>query len=316
MSDIRCPICGQPETIVAPATDASHYRCPRCGEFTLTGSTSSTIEAKLEQYPKLSPVLSFHIRQSQRQGKRLTISTHVVEKILDDLHLPGPAEQAENLLLWLAEEADTPGTMVNLDKVQAPAQIGAKDEEGVDFILTSLQDRGLVKGNLSPGGGVITPSLTGWEQVDALKRRTTPGTRAFMAMAFGNEALKSIVDDHMKPATRAAGFELSRLDDEPRAGLIDERLRVEIRRSVFLVADLSDGNPGAYWEAGFAEGVGKPVIYTCEANIFRKHSTHFDTSHHHTVLWTEDAPVAAAEELKATIRATLPHLAKMNDPDD
>ena len=54
----------------------------------------------------------------------------------------------------------------------------------------------------------------------------------------------------------------------PKAGLIDDRLRVEIRTSRFLIADLTHENAGAYWEAGFAEGLGKPVIYTCEKSKF------------------------------------------------
>ena len=70
-----------------------------------------------------------------------------------------------------------------------------------------------------------------------------------------------------------------------KAGSIDERLRVEIRRSRFLIADLTDRNAGAYWEAGFAEGLGKPVIYTCEKSVFEEEKTHFDTNHMHTVLW-------------------------------
>ena len=41
--------------------------------------------------------------------------------------------------------------------------------------------------------------------------------------------------------------------------------------------------------------------------------THFDTNHHLTVLWDEADLSKAGEQLKATIRATLPHLAKMND---
>ena len=42
--------------------------------------------------------------------------------------------------------------------------------------------------------------------------------------------------------------------------------------------------------------------------------THFDTSHHHTVLWEASKLDAAANALKATIRATLPHEAILEDP--
>ena len=95
--------------------------------------------------------------------------------------------------------------------------------------------------------------------------------------------------------------------------MIDNRLRVEIRRSRFMIAELTDSNRGAYWEAGFAEGLGLPVIYTCEESYFREKRTHFDTGHQHTVVWREDEMENAIEDLKATIRATLPADAKLSD---
>ena len=50
---------------------------------------------------------------------------------------------------------------------------------------------------------------------------------------------------------------------------------------------LSD-NSGAYWEAGFAEGLGRPVIYTCEKRYFDEHKTHIDANHSLTIVWSED----------------------------
>jgi nucleoside 2-deoxyribosyltransferase len=90
-------------------------------------------------------------------------------------------------------------------------------------------------------------------------------------------------------------------------------MRVEIQASDFVVADLSHDNLGAYWEAGYAEGLGKPVIYTCEKSKFELAKTHFDTNHHLTILWNTDAPNLCLEEFTTTIRATLPHIAKMDD---
>ena len=95
--------------------------------------------------------------------------------------------------------------------------------------------------------------------------------------------------------------------------MIDDRLRVEIQSSDFIVADLTHDNLGAYWEAGYAEGLRKPVIYTCEKEKFEKEKTHFDTNHHLTIIWDKTDPLKAGESLKATIRATLPELAKQED---
>lgn len=55
-----------------------------------------------------------------------------------------------------------------------------------------------------------------------------------------------------------------------------------------MLADLTDENRGAYREAGYAEGSGKPVIYICKREKFRKAKTHFDTNHCTTITWSAD----------------------------
>ena len=136
---------------------------------------------------------------------------------------------------------------------------------------------------------------------------------AFMAMQYNDSKHNKIYHEHFKPAVAQTGFELRRLDEKLRAGLIDDQLRIEIRKCRFLLADLTKDNLGAYWEAGYAEGLGKPIIYLCEQNHFENYKTHFDTNHHTTVIWDENNIEQALNKLKATIRATLPAEAKMTD---
>jgi len=70
---------------------------------------------------------------------------------------------------------------------------------------------------------------------------------------------------------------------------------------------------GAYWEAGFADGRGLPVIYTCRRAEWQKAKTHFDTNHMATVLWDADNLKPVGDELTAMIRATLRADAKQAD---
>lgn len=134
-----------------------------------------------------------------------------------------------------------------------------------------------------------------------------------MAMKFGDPVLDRMLDTVFRPSALRAGFKLTKLNDAPKAGLIDNRLRVEIQSSDFVIADLSHDNLGAYWEAGYAEGLDKPVIYTCERSKFQQTRTHFDTNHHLTVLWDAESPEHCGAELTATIRATLPDIALLDD---
>jgi nucleoside 2-deoxyribosyltransferase len=82
-------------------------------------------------------------------------------------------------------------------------------------------------------------------------------------------------------------------------------MAVEIRTARFIIAELSHHNNGAYWEAGFARGLGKPVIYMYNRTIGSSPIPHFDVGSDHIIFWEQDKPEKAAEELKAVIRATL-----------
>jgi len=181
----------------------------------------------------------------------------------------------------------------------------------VDVLVTGLQSKTVV----SSDGADATLSFEGWEYYERLREGTAVYRKAFMAMKFGDAELTRILEDVFKPSARRAGFDLFKLDDVPKAGLIDDRLSVEIQSSDFIVADLTHDNLGAYWEAGYAEGLGKPVIYTCEKSRFTTAKTHFDTNHHLTILWDLAAPEASGIDLTATIRATLPHIARLTDDD-
>ena len=90
--------------------------------------------------------------------------------------------------------------------------------------------------------------------------------------------------------------------DVGRAGVIDNIMRTEIRDSAFVIADLTHDNHGAYWEAGYAEGLGKPVVYICEREEFKTKGSHFDTNHCTTVLWSREDPDRFCQELIATLR--------------
>ena len=185
-------------------------------------------------------------------------------------------------------------------------------------MLDHLFESRLVTGNQikTYGGGDLanaTLTFTGWDRYEDLKRGGRVYRRAFMAMKFGDEQLNRVLEQVFKPSALRAGFELVKLTDVPKAGLIDNRIRVEIQASDFVIADLTHDNLGAYWEAGYAEGLGKPVIYTCEKPKFEQAKTHFDTNHHLTILWDHSSPDLCAQELAATIRATLPHIAVLED---
>jgi hypothetical protein len=165
------------------------------------------------------------------------------------------------------------------------------------------------------GNNVLALKLTivGWEKHEELRKRTIESHTAFMAMKFGLADLNRVVDECFRPAVARTGFELRLLTDKQPAGLIDDQMRAAILASRFVISDLTHGSPGAYWEAGFGEGLGLPVIYTCEKSKWDEKKTHFDTNHLVTIIWDTAELKTAEDALTATIRATLRAEAKQTD---
>ena len=78
-----------------------------------------------------------------------------------------------------------------------------------------------------------------------------------------------------------------------------------------MIADITHENRGVYFEAGYAEGIGRPVIYTCRTDTFKPETghPHFDVNHHLHVTWDDPPSADQLEKLSLTIRHTLlkPH---------
>ncbi|MEW6613988.1 MAG: hypothetical protein AB1401_00730 [Thermodesulfobacteriota bacterium] len=314
MSDQKCPICSSIVTEYKGRgyDDFHDYNCPVCGPFTITRKALYNLRSE-NLTEKKSAVLSYAIRRMQKQNSRPQIDSKILDKILENNYLPSPAEQADNLVLWIGDNIETPGLEIDVNPDLHKAIIGAINNHNFHFIVSSLIEQGLLISKSDMVKRHVTLSFKGWQRYELIKKGALDSRKAFMAMPFENDLIDKVYRDYFKKAVEQTGFNLFRIDEKPKAGSIDDRLRIEIRTARFLIAELTDRNHGAYWEAGFAEGLGKPVIYTCESSYFKNEGTHFDTNHLHTVLWEPDKLDEAAERLKITIRASLPEDAKLED---
>ena len=304
-----CPVCGISVEVREHYGEAIYYKCPRCGHFGLTPDADFTISDSLLTTPRKRSILSYAIRNTPhgRAGTPTRVfSREDCKRIVEAGFLPTPQEQGENLIRWLGDNLPGAGHKVRIAFDKLGLTIGTQSAEGFNFVVEGLIGDGLLSGSQTlDASATVTLTFNGWTRYEQLRRGAPSGRKAFMAMQYDDALLDRIVNDRFRPAVETTGFMLRRLDDEPRAGLMDDRLRVEIQSSRFLIVDLTHRNAGAYWEAGYAEGLGKPVIFTCQASKFRDVS-HFDTNHHFHVLWNEEDLDAAVTMLKASIRATIP----------
>lgn len=86
------------------------------------------------------------------------------------------------------------------------------------------------------------------------------------------EAIEKVISE--------AGAVAIRIDKEHALEDLVGRIKKEIRSAQFVVADLTDERPSCYFEAGYAEALGKKVIYVASKQSVAKPGTktviHFD----------------------------------------
>lgn len=305
----KCSVCSSPAAVWQnQRQDGEIIYCTRCGDFEILDVIAGTIGLPFTE-PKKQALASYVIRKLQKSSAPRPVLNIDFFRALEGRSLPTPAEASDNLLLWLADKVDgIPGTRWELTySLELYASIGVVGQNDVAWIMKSLISENLIEPVRLAGQFNWTGHVTakGWNRVEELRRAHVASKFAFFARQFDNPDLDRLFDNCLRKAVQHTGYELRQATQ--RAGLIDAVIEDEIRRCRFVIADLSDDNAGAYWEAGFAQGLGKDVIYICR-KIDRKgelKKTHFDTNHRQTVWWDLAEPEQTATVLKAVIRNTL-----------
>ncbi len=145
-------------------------------------------------------------------------------------------------------------------------------------------------------------SRTGFEFLEKYTTENINSNQVFVAMWF-DETMNEIYDQGFEPGIQKdTGLTAHRIDKGHFTGKIDDEIIAEIRRSKFVVADFTCGETvrgGVYYEAGFAQGLGKQVIFTCHADQIQQ--VHFDTRQFNHILW--QTPADLQKQLNDRIKA-------------
>lgn len=215
-------------------------------------------------------------------------------------------QRADRLLRFIERQATTISTVVNVQEASYGAYAWSEsvDWDDVVYLLDYLREMGWIKGQGTAEGrfwGRLT--VSGYRRI-AERKTNLESSQAFVAMWF-DDSMDDAFDNGVRLAVADAGYSPLRIDQKPDIDKIDDEIIAEIRRSRFLVADFTHGEGGArggvYFEAGFAHGLGIPVIYTCRSDMVDK--LHFDTRQYAHIVW--DTPENLRSELKNRIIARI-----------
>lgn len=177
--------------------------------------------------------------------------------------------------------------------------------EEVRFLLGYTEKRGWIE-TVEAAQYSYVLTIEGYSRLAELEGTDTDSSRAFVAMWF-DSSMDDAWENGIKPGIEDSGYRPVRIDKTEFNDRVDDEIIAEIRRSRFLVADFTqDGDcarGGVYYEAGFAHGLGLPVIFTCRKDVIDDGLIHFDTRQYNHIVWetTGDLRKRIAERIAATI---------------
>ena len=159
------------------------------------------------------------------------------------------------------------------------------------FLFDYLVGQGCLMDGTKIGKLAGTIMVDGYGRLAEIENVITASSQAFVAMWFNN-SLDFLFPEAIEPAVKDAGYDALIINEEHFLDKIDDQIIAGIKRSRFVVADFTHGNGGArgsvYYEAGFAQGLGKDVIFTCRKDIIDNNEIHFDIRQYPYVVWEKN----------------------------
>lgn len=337
--DIRqiCPVCNhQAKVTDYPGFFALHIKCTICGEFILendifdsTQKTRMSLNEKACLYYYLTQnntkvnqkfIPHFHNNQnwgdeeSVEDNKRKVIALSSVVNLF-----PNTIDLKINMtLVNLASILKYIGKSFEINRCGGDERyyhiFFVDDQFGEDScaqqlygMLAILKGLGFIEMVGVPAGGVDKYRLTahGWMAVAEYLNKNKMVKQGFIAMWF-DDCMKKAKANIIQ-AIEDCGYIPLSIDLKEHNNQIVPEIFHEIKRSQFMVADLTGQRNGVYFEAGFGKALDKEVIFTCRED--QKEKPHFDVAQYNTIFWKDENDLY--HKLMDRIGATVGNLKKV-----
>jgi len=333
----KCHFCGSEEMGkvhrggIIEDISPTNYICPRCGHVYLTRSASDDFEG--ERFTdEEKAIISIQIRNEFERNARVPFKN---KKTLDDLRLlfrqysnMDALEKMDNALLNIEKSTTYFGHHISIDpKIDYPYYHCISNRELISIISFLYQSKYIEVVDPKNAYTAFQISPGGYQRLREIKLKSD-SRQCFVAMWFDDE-VKEAYENAIKPAIEYVEegelqprFKSLIISEKEHTNDINDEIIAEIRRSRFMVCDLTGYRGGVYWEAGFAYGLGLEVIYTCrkdwvkEKTIkyydsqnnqvdIKQEGIHFDLEHRNRITWSQDDLPKFKNDLKNRIRAVI-----------
>lgn len=310
MKEEKCLFCDLPVEVkeINPLSEYS-FNCKNCGKYRLSHIIWKDRDHDTMQLIKRTRQnISGYLRECTEKNITLPmIKTENLIEFYENSFIPISIEDKINkYLLFILRKTEYFGCVIKQTVLcNHPAICYAHNLEELHEICSYLKDRNYIEYHPETDNHGYKLTFLGMEKANSLMTRED-SKQGFIAMWFDDQmrnARKSICD-----AIEATGFKVMIIDKKPHIDYIPDQIIAEIRKSLFLVADLTENNNGVYYEAGFARGLNIPVIYTCKKSFFDTGKVHFDVKQINCIRWDNETDLY--EALKYSIEANIKHIFK------
>lgn len=293
---MTCPICPSPDATEGLHNSLAPARlicCPSCGDFGISRDVIEIVPALIESKDR------WRISAWIREYAPSVLSSEDIERALQT-SVPGLLHRADRMLKALNHRFPRGQTFMNTQAYEPLVAVGWNRNGGdTRYMLEEVLEREL-QFLVSLGSGTWRLTAKALLHLEGLPNQDS--TIGFCAMWFDSE-VAPLWDKVVKPSIRDTGYEPLRIDGKPHNGKIDDEIVASIRNSRFVIADFTKHRGGVYYEAGFAHGLGLPVIFTCREDHMKE--LHFDIRQYNCIIWTFADLDDARAQLKNRILATL-----------
>lgn len=196
-----------------------------------------------------------------RKGQIITIRSSNLDDLLNDPIIPATNDIEKKLKLLLDYfrlKTSKLGEIIRFDmKHDYPVNFSIDEEEFHNYLL-HLTQRGLISKGKIDVAGHESHYLTveGWAELE----KNIAGTKqGFIACWFDNSMNKTIKT--IEEVIKNCGFEPQCIKDKYYSDTIMDKALGEISKSKFIVVDLTGKRPSVFFEAGYAHGLRKDIIF-------------------------------------------------------
>jgi hypothetical protein len=292
----------------------SMFDSPRAGGKYLAGSRACAMIGKLS--PDNRAKLTSWLVDQHRSGVELPIIDTDVLNDLDSRRALRVSDKKRRFFEALVSMKFRLGNWIDFFGQAEPnvfRTICAWTECEEESALVGLQRLLCDEGLITKDGPGYRLTSHGYAYLEKAELGGADTKQAFVAMWF-DPSMTDAYENGIRLAIKDAGFEPFRIDRKEHNNKIDDEIVAEIRRSRFVVADFTCGligegdkkqsiaRGGVYYEAGFAQGLGTPVIWMARKDCINH--LHFDTRQFAHIEW--DDPVDLKTKLYNRIRASIP----------